>query len=394
MSLARILVILLFVIILIALGLYIYRGRTLSAPQAPPVNPGLLMPGSWTPLTNGIVECDFDSDPAHDPEWLVPYRYDKSTNLPDGIIGGVIFVRQANLVPQNLATPSPYRPSSVLTYKLLPDIYEGKGQGYLGESGITVELAPQATSGPNCEAQEIAVWGKNINADQNRNQRLSIFRWNSSTRTYQGVSFVASGYITATTDVRQYITDFTIADRFDDRNVLCTLQGYQRTANNGAGQPPPFGFTEAPNTLTIDFCYGAPADPAYPEGVVVALLRAPGTPPNDSPGSGFFLDPNVSLPPDLQPLKGPRRPQYQVLAVRNQGSLAPYPAGGAPIPPPPGPAGASNDQWLRSGEQATVQTTLVTPQGQELSVIWKLVSIANTQVATDTRWRITEVTQQ
>lgn len=389
-SFVRFLLIALAILALIVVGYIILRRPHLPGTTPLPVDPGQLMPSTWQPLTNQVVECDFDQDPANDVDWLVPYNYDPPAGKTGGPIGGVIFVRQVNRVPQSPSTPSPYRPASVVPYKLLPDIYEGKGQGYLGDSSISYQFWPAATSGPNCKTQEIAVWGSGSST------RLSIFRWNSSANHFDGVSYVADVISRTTSDTSQPITGFATYNRFKDRSQLCNINSFSRPGGSGPGQAPPtLNFTEAPDTNTIDFCTAAPADPAYPEGVVVDLLRHPDLPGNDSPtGNSYFLNQNITLPPDLSGLTNLKRATYRILALRNQGSLAPYPAAGTPLnPPPPDRNSNSRDQWWQGTDQASVQTTLAT-NGGERSFLWTLVSIANGRVATDTRWRITEVKEQ
>jgi hypothetical protein len=388
-SFIRFLLIALGIIALIVVGYIILRRPKLPGTAPLPVDPGQLMPSTWQPRTDQVVECDFDQDPANDVDWLVPYNYDPAAGKTGGPIGGVIFVRQVNRVPQSPSTPSPYRPASVVPYKLLPDIYEGKGQGYLGDTGISFQFWPTATSGPNCKTQEIAVWGSGAAS------RLSIFRWNAQENRFSGSSYVADNLYQEKPDATQPITKFTTSNRFNDRSQLCNFNYYSRPGSSAPGKAPPtLSFAEVPDSNTIDFCSGAPADPAYPEGVVVALLRHSDLPGNDSPtGNSYFLNQNITLPPDLSGLTNLKRATYRILALRNQGSLAPYPAAGTPLnPPPPDRNSNDRDQWWQGTDQATVQTTIVV-DGREHSFLWTLVSIANGRVATDTRWRITKVTE-
>ena len=99
-----------------------------------------MIPDEWKIEPGQSKKCSFDTD--SDAEWLVVFRYDttKVSSLADttalevtrGPIGAAIFDTQ----PPQLKgrQPSPYRPNLVIPYRLLPDIYPNKGQGYLGES--------------------------------------------------------------------------------------------------------------------------------------------------------------------------------------------------------------------------------------------------------------------
>jgi hypothetical protein len=58
-----------------------------------------------------------------------------------------------------------------------------------------------------------------------------------------------------------------------------------------SGDPPntPLEFRAQDLDFTIDFCYGMPADPYYPEGVVAALLRGGNPPATTTPTGDSFL---------------------------------------------------------------------------------------------------------
>ncbi len=253
-----------------------------------PVDLKAIIPTAWTLLPEQYKSCDFDGDGEN--EWLVVYRYDKSRTLANSLIGAVVYDAQANRVPQEPGNQSPYRPAFIIPYKLLPDIYTGKGQGYLGESNVEVSYYPAKQDEKKCAAAEIVVRG--FSGDSKSATRLSIFRWKDRTVGYQGLHFVGNARVETTppSEAQGLITWVTTYNRLNDRSLLCEVRGY-RLPSVDQRSLEFTNFTEVADQYTMDFCFDAPADPAYPEGVVVALLRgqkptdAGETPPRPAPPS-------------------------------------------------------------------------------------------------------------
>ena len=100
-------------------------GRDTPTPNTP--NFSHLVPDAWT--IEKVEEVDVDGD--NEVEWLVIYRYDKSPEGFGGPLGGVVYDRQPDRSPENLATPEPYRSAILVAYHLLP---AAGGRGYLGEN--------------------------------------------------------------------------------------------------------------------------------------------------------------------------------------------------------------------------------------------------------------------
>ena len=108
-----------------------------------------VIPADWDTLPEWQRQCDFDGDGEN--EWLIVYKYDQTkvpqpypeaTDVNRGPIGAAIFDTQNNVLPEAVGNPSPYAPTFVIPYRLLPDFYQGKGQGYLGESKVEVIFNP------------------------------------------------------------------------------------------------------------------------------------------------------------------------------------------------------------------------------------------------------------
>jgi len=362
-----------------------------------PVDLQNVIPSAWALLPDQPKICDYDGDGEE--EWLILFRYDTTqVQIPDqpagttaqsGPIGGVIYDAQVNYVPQEPGNRSPYRPALLVPYMLLPDFYAGKGQGYLGESSVTLANYPSSTSNNNqCTIAEIYVLGY---AGGSLPTRLSAFYWKGKAIGY-GVAHFAGDARIATDlapDNSKSLSQVTTYNRLDNhRSLLCQVMHFTRQ-----GEPADLSFPEVPNAYTIDFCFDAPDDPYYPEGVVVALLRG-NTPNNEQdmppPLGESYLMPGVTLPPGLGDLS---TTPARVLSVVNQATVEARPGEGSPCPQQ-SMATASSNLWWCGGDEATVLTEVVINQGQTQRFLWKLVSVANDQVNADTHWRVNEVSDQ
>jgi hypothetical protein len=404
MRLPRIVII---VVIIAAGALLIF---SVLKPQVPlPVNTGLpvdlqtMIPTSWKVVPGQFKTCDFDGD--GDNEYLIIYNYDASsgpiTNTVAGrsLIGGAIYDTQVNRVPQAPGVEAPYRPAFMVPYKLLPDLYGGKGQGYLGESSVTVTMLPQSAEA-KCQAKEIMVAGFSYD---NQPTALSIFRWEGETIGYVGwhvrgnVRLRAYDAANAPNSGKAVVGVYVYND-LNQRSLLCGVRHYRRTPPvTKEDLPPGLDFVEVKGDYTMDFCYGAPKDPAYPEGVAVALLRGQNPPP-DTPTGGSFLAPEAltSLPPELVELKNAaRQSPIRILSVSSPGSLGWYPPQGSRFEwtPTGTPAPTPQVWWRSSDPPARVETEIVLNDGsgQTRQATWFLVSLANEKADADTHWRITRV---
>ncbi len=385
------------IVIVAVLYLLLFRGGArLTAPpkSALPVDLQKIIPTKWTP--DPFKACDFDGDGEE--EWLITYHYDAGAGTGRSLIGGVIYDAQVNRVPQAPGNESPYQPAFLVPYKLLPDFYMGKGQGYLGETGVKVNLFPPEQNEKACRAQEITVQGFSDNSG--RPTRLSIFQWDSQDVGYVGWHFIGNARIEAG-DGAVPITQTLTYNRLNDRSALCAVQRYTRPPSSNKDVPPGIRFTEDGDAYTVDFCFGPPDDPTYPEGVVVALLRGSspkGKDNNPSPTGESFLTADVSLPSELARLRGATPAKLRLLSVTNEGAVAPDPGNGqtcdpaglAPVTPAAGTPTPTPTIWWCGRERATVVTEIILG-GQHRIATWHLLSIANDRVNADVHWRIEQV---
>ena len=76
-------------------------------------------------------------------EWLYFFHYDNSpSDATNGPIGGIIYDAQqgTEIYNPDVTIPFPFQPAAFFVpYRLLPDWVEGKGQGYLGDTDVTLE---------------------------------------------------------------------------------------------------------------------------------------------------------------------------------------------------------------------------------------------------------------
>ena len=204
-----------------------------------------------------------------------------------------------------------------------------------------------------------------------------------------GAHFAGNARVVTPADTQTPITSVVTYNRLNERSRLCEVKIYERP-----GSATTVDFAENSQRYTIDFCFGTPEDPAYPEGTVVALLRSK-QPRNLSeyPGptgeSYLTLEAAGSLPPELADLKLPNRGPYRILAFATQGSL-PQPASSGDGQVTEAGVGGKASWWF-GPQRVEVQTSIVLRNGQPREVKWYLVGVTSTQVSTDTRWRIEKV---
>ncbi len=225
-----------------------------------------LFPEGWK-LTQWF-RLNADGDAAE--EHLLIFRYNYRSggkNEPDeGPLGGVIY-DSVNFPTSGEPTKS----GELLPGMLLPDMANGKGQGYLGETRVVPFLCKAGDGLP-----EIVLFGF---GGVPYPTFLSIFRWDGKRYAVLG-HWIGGGGITVSpakltpssdtklTDVPlgcdSVVKEVAVRTRLNDRDFLCKKVVYRR---GKAGE------TFRPGDPSIVFCYGAPKHPFYPEGAVAAFYE-------------------------------------------------------------------------------------------------------------------------
>ena len=344
-----------------------------------------MIPTQWNILTDQSRQCDFDGDGQD--EWLVVYHYDgvnvQPANQPSGKqvpvspIGAAIY--DAMLEAPAQTGSSQYQITSITPYRLLPDYAIGKGQGYLGESAVATLYFPPVGKDGKCQPTEVGFLGYSRGDTDGATSlptRLSLFHWAGRNLGYQGSHFIGNARVDAMipTEPDKFVTQVTTYDLIDDRSLLCQVTRYERSDAKRS-------FYVVPGSATLDFCYGAPQDPTYPDGTVAALLRGK-TPPKSTytapmpPGESYLL-PGVTLPAGLTPPVG-------ILAITNTPSEAPVSGGGHLCVTEYG--NAWQGWWC--GQLEAVVTSEVPVNGVVREVVWNMISVSQKDVVVEVHWRI------
>jgi hypothetical protein len=184
----------------------------------------------------------------------------------------------------------------------------------------------------------------------------------------------------ATTQVAQVRTFNRLQNH---RSLLCERQEYRRQNRSS------LEFQEEADSYTVDFCFGTPRDPLYPEGVVVALLRgahpAGGT-ESASPTGKSFLTTDAELPAELMRLKGFASAEFRIWSVSTQGTVASRPDAGEKCSEAK-VAASEGSIWWCGRERAQVITEIV-EAGRLIQVTWHLISVTDDQASADVYWRV------
>lgn len=234
------------------------------SPSSPtfPIDLKQIIPEDWAPLR--IEEEDWDGD--EDNEWLLLYRY----NTPDkqGPIGGVIYDSQVDLQARHGGVRLTTRPAFLIPYPLLPN--SQTGEGYLGLKDVE---ARRYDADGDDNADEIICLGR---AYDNQVTFASLFQWLGAERGYLVVRhFVGDGGVVVTggtepgggrTLYTGRIDTVAVRIHSHDRSLLCRKEVYRRGREEQT-----FTRDEPP---ALDFLYGAPEFPVYPEGAVLAYYLA------------------------------------------------------------------------------------------------------------------------
>lgn len=358
-------VVLVLLIVVIALAATLGVQRWLPRPQEGvelPLNLMDVIPADWEPQDKRLPTVSIDGDDEE--EWLLIYRYD-SAQEGRGPIGGVIYDAQVDISPHQLGVRIPYRSAFLVPYKLLPDTYPGKGQGYLAD--LRVGAPEQADTDGDGKPDELII--KGYGHDPQTITRLSIFRWVDKERGYAVEHFHGDGGITPVDRNKDGVfEEIVVKERLHDRSQLCRRRVYRRQGSDHYKVDSP----------TLVFCYGRPEHPFYPEGVVLAFLLS----------SQGERDEEVRRPevePGLMTSQGRRT--AGALGLHQVGSFRVLQLTYPGVAFSSGKEAVEEHRELRGMEQIEVWTEVMVGNDRR-SYAWWVVNTSSQEVGKDTIWRI------
>jgi len=339
--------------------------RLKPPPPTFPIDLKQVIPADWTPLR--IEEADWDGD--GDNEWLLLYRY----NAPHqrGPIGGVIYDAQVDLQAKHGGLCLPTWPAFLIPYPLLPS--SQAGEGYLGLKDAEARCYD---ADDDDKVDEIAFLGK---AYDDQIAFASLFQWQGTEKGYLLVRHFAGdggvaveGGTEPVKGERLYkgrTVTVTVRTHTHDRSLLCRKEVYRREAGEDA-----FKRDEPP---TLDFVYGVPDFPVYPEGAVLAYYLALAAGDSEK-AKGYLLTEEETQelekltsgvrPPPFPP---PSHPKVVELAYKGESDLT------VEFKPP-------------TLEYADVRTAIVSDNGR-WERIWLVINIAVGQPRQSARWKLAGV---
>ena len=304
-------------IMLLAVSALILSCTSQPQPESLTIDLGRNLPSQWQPIDN-LLPINIDAD-AED-EYLLFYTYDPSQALTGvavpGPVGAVIFDPQATLQQpergvENATSPTP----GIQAYRLLPSYWRGAGHGFIApptEENLTTFLTVQRikvdekvdgysgraeppiqdNGGGESVAEDdrpssavradelVVMGGKGIFGGATH---ISVFWWSNPRQGYGSTQISAPGGLYIAENgwggkaEEKPIRRLQALYPQDDRSGLCKESIFERRLDPDHSTPDAFRpavfYVEGPRTL--NFCYGSPESPFYPEAVVIAYLLDP-----------------------------------------------------------------------------------------------------------------------
>ncbi len=236
-----------------------------------------LLPAGWTAVGD-VREIDIDDDPAL--ERLVFFSYDQ------GPVGALIYDlhEDKGIVTNQGAAVANQSSSSLVRYQILPSYWQGAGQGFIAEPGQAANILVYPVGYAATDGQGAAVTRKELIVRGGLTY-LTFIWWKSTVEGYGVAQLYAPGGFQGIdwTDWEREpkpINEITGLYPLHDRNLLCRKVTYNRADVAPLALPPPTSEAIAyrqdihykASNRGLDFCDGAPTQPFYPEGVVLAYL--------------------------------------------------------------------------------------------------------------------------
>jgi hypothetical protein len=231
------------------------------------------LPPDWQPVGQ-LQPINIDDDDAV--EYLMLYTYDHSEGV--GPVGALILDPQSEVVVTDENERLAIRPSSFLNpYPILPNYWTGTGQGFIAapEQRDEVVVTQVAYTGAAFDANAAR---PDLLILRGGNTYLTYVWWRGVNEGYGVAQLYAPGGFegvdwTAWQRAPTPILSIVSTTPLHDRNLFC------RRVRHDLAEAETFDPTAYQQSirftatdLGLNFCYGPPAHPFYPEGVVLAYL--------------------------------------------------------------------------------------------------------------------------
>jgi hypothetical protein len=235
------------------------------------------LPPDWQPV-GPLQPINIDDDEAV--EYLMLYTYDHSNGA--GPVGAIILDPQSEVVVTDDNERLAIRPSSFLNpYPILPNYWTGSGQGFIAapEQRDAVVVTQLAYAGAGFD---VTAAKPDLLILRGGDTYLTFVWWKGVDDGY-GVEqlYAPGGFVdvdwTAWQRAPTPLHSIVSSRPLNDRNLFCRQIRYDLAETESIDPTVIRQATRYTETdLGLHFCYGPPAHPFYPEGVVLAYLLHPG----------------------------------------------------------------------------------------------------------------------
>jgi hypothetical protein len=246
-----------------------------AQPTNVPLNLTAFLPPEWQPVGE-LYEIDVDEDAVT--EYLLLYTYDQTNG--SGPVGALIFDPQVEAVVGDGGRLVTGRPAgSPNPYAILPNYWGGAGQGFIAapsqKESVTVR---QVAHQPILSVEQAPK--PDVLVLRGGNNYLTFVWWKNVVEGYGVTQLHAPGWFAgidwaAWDALPQPIQTIVGLEPANDRSQICH-QTQHTLVEIPAEELEQGVFRQAiryrASDLGIAFCFGSPAHPFYPEGVVLAYL--------------------------------------------------------------------------------------------------------------------------
>jgi hypothetical protein len=255
--------------------------RLRRAPAGVALDLTAFLPSEWKAIGD-LQTINIDGDTAS--EYLLLFTYDPVPGVTDGPVGAIILDPQMEAVLTEADISILARPSGFPNpHAVLPSYWLGAGQGFIAPpdqaGNVTVHQVAFVTSNDGTQAPLVDTL-----VIRGGGSYLTFVWWKNVIEGYGVYQLYAPGGFegvdwAAWQDAPQRLDRLVGVQPLNNRSLFCRKTQYDRVevgapVNNATTERAPYRqpISYQARDLGLSFCYGAPAHPFYPEGVVMAYL--------------------------------------------------------------------------------------------------------------------------